>query len=182
MIAPKYILKFINKSGSSDTSVYYCKNQLITDMVESWGAVDLILQQFVIPKTLQATIYRFYRNERNVFRTECIINKRSIVKDSATTQAFQTLYRNNKEEHLHQSGKKKNGSGSRYTSKNFNMLNITTNGPKNVIIPHCRSLESTNMRNLNNSMARQAKHKFLKVPSPIPEIRINGVSRDSNES
>ena len=152
-------------------------------MVESWGTVDLILQQFIIPKTLQATIYRFYRNERNVFRTECIINKRSIVNDLTTTQAFQSLYRNNKEEHLHQSGKqKKNGGGSRNTSKVFNTLNITPNGPRNVSIPHCRSVESTNMRHLNNSMASQAKHKFLKVPSPIPEFRIHGVSRASNVS
>ena len=57
-------------------------------MCEYWGAVDIILQQYVIPKTLQATIYRFYRNERNVYRTECIMNKRSIVNDPDTIQAF----------------------------------------------------------------------------------------------
>ena len=78
---PKYVLKTVSKNGGSDTRVYFCKNLLISDMIEYWGSLDLILQQFVIPKTCQATIYRFYRNEKNVFRTECFINKRSAVSD-----------------------------------------------------------------------------------------------------
>ena len=88
VIAPKYVLKTISKNGESDTRVYYCKNLLISEMIENWGTVDLILQQFVIPKTLQATIYRFYRNEKNVFRTECIINKRSAASESNISQIF----------------------------------------------------------------------------------------------
>jgi len=99
VIPPKYILKFIYKSGEADTRVYYCQRQLISDMLEQWGSVDIILQQYIIPKTLQATVYRFYRNERNVFRAECIMNKRSIINDPVTMESFSALYRDNQEDH-----------------------------------------------------------------------------------
>ena len=36
---PKYVLKFIQRDGSTtNTQVYYSKNQLIADMIESWGS------------------------------------------------------------------------------------------------------------------------------------------------
>ena len=44
VIAPKYVLKTIAKNGSSETRVYYCKSLLITEMIEYWGTVDIILQ------------------------------------------------------------------------------------------------------------------------------------------
>lgn len=47
-------------------------------MIELWGTVDMIVQKFVIQKTMQPCIYRFFRNERNVYKAQCIINKRSI--------------------------------------------------------------------------------------------------------
>ena len=40
---PKYILKMVNDRGVAEVNVYYCKNQLFADMIESWGACDLIL-------------------------------------------------------------------------------------------------------------------------------------------
>ena len=47
VIPPKFILKMVEKSGASDTLVYYCKNKLINFMMEVWGSCDLILQQYV---------------------------------------------------------------------------------------------------------------------------------------
>ena len=52
IIPPKYILKAVDKSGQAETWVYFCKAQLISDMIEHWGSCDLILQQFIIQKTL----------------------------------------------------------------------------------------------------------------------------------
>ena len=83
--APRYVLKLIDKSMRDAVArVYFCKNTLIADLTENWGRCDLLVQEFVIQKTMQACVYRFYRNERNVYRAECIINKKSIAKDQAT--------------------------------------------------------------------------------------------------
>lgn len=50
----------------------------MSDMAETWGEQDMLLQKFVIQKTMQACVYRFYRNERNVYKAECIINNKAI--------------------------------------------------------------------------------------------------------
>lgn len=47
---------------------------------------------------MQACIYRFYRNERNVFKAECIINKRSILTDQYNSQVFADLFADVQEE------------------------------------------------------------------------------------
>lgn len=47
VIPPKYILKIVDKSGASDTRVFYCKNQLVSCMMEAWGSMDLILQPYI---------------------------------------------------------------------------------------------------------------------------------------
>ncbi len=81
-MAPKYILKSIPKqSTAATTQVFFSKSNLISAVLEIWGKEELIVQQFVAPKTLQPCIYRFYRNERNVYRAECIISKNSIASD-----------------------------------------------------------------------------------------------------
>ena len=48
---------------------------------------------------MQACIYRFHRNERNVFKAECIINKKSILTDSYTNQIFTDLFADAEEEY-----------------------------------------------------------------------------------
>lgn len=101
IIPPKYVLKILPKGyRSAETRVYFCKNSLMTDMIEQWGKEDLIVQQFIVQKTLQACIYRFYRNERNVFRAECVINRKTITNEASTSAAFTDLYRETKEEHF----------------------------------------------------------------------------------
>ena len=46
---PKYILKTIEKNQmSAYTTVYFCKNQLISDVMEQVGNCDMIIQQYVI--------------------------------------------------------------------------------------------------------------------------------------
>lgn len=54
---------------------------------------------------MQASVYRFYRNERNVCRAECIINKTSISTDMATTHGFSELYNECIEEYNTREGK-----------------------------------------------------------------------------
>ena len=89
IVPPKFILKIIEKTNrSAVTNVYFCKNALITDLIENWGKSDLIVQQYVIQKTLQPCVYRFYRNSRNVYRSECIINKKSLATDEGTRSVF----------------------------------------------------------------------------------------------
>ena len=58
--------------------LYYCKNHLLADMMSYWGNRDIIVQQFVASRSFKACIYRFYRNEKNVYRAECLINKKSV--------------------------------------------------------------------------------------------------------
>ena len=92
LIPPKYIMKSMRKHDQGATiRVYYCKNQLITDMIEYWGKYDILVQRFVIQKTMQPCIYRFYRNERNVYKAECIISKKSIFSDHDTVASFHDL-------------------------------------------------------------------------------------------
>lgn len=80
--APKYVMKMMEKKGTDAAiRLFFSKDSLIADMIEHWGKCDIIVQEFVIQKTLQACVYRFYRNSRNVFKAECIINKKSITKD-----------------------------------------------------------------------------------------------------
>ena len=82
IIPPDFVLKFVEKSGMATTRVYYDKNVLIAEMIEQWGSCDIYLQEFVIQKTMQPCVFRFYRNARNVYRADCIINKRSVKNDS----------------------------------------------------------------------------------------------------
>ena len=97
---PKYIFKYMEKRKNDATiRVYYCKNQLIADLIEFWGQFDIIVQRFVIQKTLQPCVYRFYRNERNVFKAQCIMNRKSFASEPGTSQAFIDLNRENLEEH-----------------------------------------------------------------------------------
>ena len=58
------------------------------------------MQEYVIQKTLQPCVYRFYRNERNVYRAECIINKKSILTDAVTSSTMQELYEETCEERM----------------------------------------------------------------------------------
>ena len=105
IVAPKYVLKTMEKFGKNAfTRVYFDKNHLIQDCIDSWGQGDMVVQQYVVQKTLQACMYRFYRNERNVFRAECIINGRSIASDPHTMQGFCDLYRETLEENSHREG------------------------------------------------------------------------------
>ena len=47
--APKYVLKIIWKGmKSAVTRVYFCKHELITDVLENWGKADLMVQQFIM--------------------------------------------------------------------------------------------------------------------------------------
>ena len=66
--------------GRTDAIVqlYYCKNHLLADMMLHWGRGDIIVQQFISSRSFKACIYRFYRNEKNVYRAECLINKKSV--------------------------------------------------------------------------------------------------------
>lgn len=44
IIPPKYVLKYMGKHvNDAETLVYYCKNQLIADMIELWGTVDMMV-------------------------------------------------------------------------------------------------------------------------------------------
>lgn len=52
------------------------------------------MQEFIIPKTFQSALYRFYRNERNVYRAECIINKKSVHNDPTLQSVFSSIYQN----------------------------------------------------------------------------------------
>ena len=94
VIPPKYVLKLIMKNGASETRVYFDKNVLIGDLNENWGRYDMFLQEFVIQKTMQPCLYRFYRNERNVYRAECMINRRSIKTDTERQWSFEKMFNN----------------------------------------------------------------------------------------
>ena len=48
---------------------------------------------------MQACVYRFHRNARNVFQAECIINKVSLASDAITCQGFSDLYHESVEEY-----------------------------------------------------------------------------------
>ena len=92
IIRPKFVLKFVEKHyGMAETRVYYDKNVMMGDMVERWGTCDILLQEFVIQKTMQPCVYRFYRNARNVFRAECMINKKSVRNDSHLKDIFEKI-------------------------------------------------------------------------------------------
>ena len=80
VIAPKYIMKIISATGiSADVTLYYCKNHLLADMMVYWNEkYNIIVQQFISSRSFKACIYRFYRNEKNVYRAECLINKKSV--------------------------------------------------------------------------------------------------------
>ena len=54
-----------------------------------------MLQEFVVPKTRKASVYRFYRNERNVIKAECISNKRSLLDDNNASEAFRLIQQEN---------------------------------------------------------------------------------------
>ena len=92
VIPPKYVLKFIEKNGATETRVYFDKNVMIGDLNENWGRFDIFLQEFLIQKTMQPCLYRFYRNERNVYRAECHINRKSIKNDTDRQQIFSNIF------------------------------------------------------------------------------------------
>lgn len=63
VMPPKFVLKLIPKYASNATTkVFFSKSHLISAVLENWGKEDLVVQQFVAPKTLQPAVYRFYRN------------------------------------------------------------------------------------------------------------------------
>ena len=63
--------------------------ELLRDLEDLWGEYDIIIQQFIIQKTLKPCIYRFTRNEKNVYMAECFINNKDI---SSQVQLFSELY------------------------------------------------------------------------------------------
>ena len=92
-LPPKYVLKTMERGQrSAFTRIYFDKNSLLTDCVEYWGKSDMVVQQYVVQKTTQACIYRFYRNDRNVYRAECIINNTSIQSETYSSQGFTDLW------------------------------------------------------------------------------------------
>ena len=64
-------------------------------MIERWGSCDIILQEFVIQKTMEPCVYRFHRNERNVYKAECIIknvkNRKSLKDDPNLLDTFENI-------------------------------------------------------------------------------------------
>ena len=103
VMPPKYILKFLDSSGRSQTRAFYDKQCLISDVVELRGTCDIIIQEFVIQKTLHPCVYRFYRNERNVYRAECILNKSNISSKDSPIQPsdFTEVFNQNRSEFSH---------------------------------------------------------------------------------
>ena len=48
---------------------------------------------------MQASIYRFYRNQRNVYKAECIINKKAVTHNQNIAQDFIDLQKESQEEY-----------------------------------------------------------------------------------
>jgi|DEB19_MinimDraft_2_1074335.scaffolds.fasta_scaffold76183_1 hypothetical protein len=78
LIPPRYIIKLINSDSSSDTSVYYCLDTLITDVNRLWGKCDIIIQSYIVTKSFRPSIYSLYRNDTSVYRAECRALKEAI--------------------------------------------------------------------------------------------------------
>ena len=69
-------------------------------MIERWGTCDIVLQEFVIQKTMEPCVYRFHRNARNVYKAECIIknnkNRKSLRNDPNLQSRFDNIKAENK--------------------------------------------------------------------------------------
>lgn len=49
LVAPKYVLKTMRRTAKdAEVTIFYDKNQLLQDILESRGQYELIVQQFVI--------------------------------------------------------------------------------------------------------------------------------------
>lgn len=102
---PKYIVKTLaNGSATAACDIFYDKQTLCSELQDSMNKYDLIVQQFISQKTLQACIYRFYRNEKNVYKAKIFINKTSVGNDPSVNQVYSDLLLETQEECMHSAG------------------------------------------------------------------------------
>ena len=66
---------------------------------------------------MQATIYRFHRNERNVTKAECLMNKRALINEETVALKYRNLFN---EAHEENNSKYSNGFKSYRSSSAFN--------------------------------------------------------------
>lgn len=46
--------------------------------MNAWGTNDVIIQQFITPKSSKPSLYRFYMNTQNIYKAECILKTEGI--------------------------------------------------------------------------------------------------------
>ena len=96
VVPPKFIMKIMSpKSTMAVEHLFYCKNHLLSELTRNWGSndkCDIIVQQFIASRSTKACIHRFYRNEKNVYRVENLVNKKSVKQyEYAMTQFRETV-------------------------------------------------------------------------------------------
>ena len=77
VVAPRFIMKKIKSHDRSmryGYDIFYSKAALLEAMNDARGEYDVIVQQYIIQKSFKPAIYRFYRNEKNIYKAECITN------------------------------------------------------------------------------------------------------------
>ncbi len=82
IVTPRYVLKIIDSSGSTQVQIYYCHQTLLQDVMLYWGYQDIIIQKFICQKSLKPSIARFYANRQTVYKAESCCSNFVAIKDN----------------------------------------------------------------------------------------------------